>query len=115
MRWTRKLKKLPHEIHVLLEIRNLSVEFGSDERPFAAVQGVDLDVAKGELLGIVGESGSGKSVSMLAVMGLIEHPAGCVPTCCASTATTCWRCRRRNAAASSAATWRWSSRTRWRA
>ena len=58
----------------LLEIRNLTVEFGSAERPFAAVQGVDLDVARGELLGIVGESGSGKSVSMLAVMGLIDAP-----------------------------------------
>ena len=58
----------------LLQIRNLSVEFGSVERPFAAVQGVDMDVARGELLGVVGESGSGKSVSMLAVMGLIDAP-----------------------------------------
>ncbi len=54
----------------LLEIRNLTVEFG----PFAAVQGVDLSVDRGELLGVVGESGSGKSVSMLAVMGLIDAP-----------------------------------------
>ena len=58
----------------LLEIRNLTVEFGSIEHPFAAVQGVDMDVARGELLGVVGESGSGKSVSMLAVMGLIDAP-----------------------------------------
>ena len=58
----------------LLEIRNLSVEFGSVARPFAAVQGLDLSVDQGELLGIVGESGSGKSVSMLALMGLIEAP-----------------------------------------
>ncbi|HSI60196.1 MAG TPA: ABC transporter ATP-binding protein [Ideonella sp.] len=54
----------------LLEIRNLTVEFGA----FTAVQGVDLDLARGELLGIVGESGSGKSVSMLALMGLIDAP-----------------------------------------
>jgi dipeptide transport system ATP-binding protein len=58
----------------LLQIRNLTVEFGPLDRPFAAVQGVDLDVDRGELLGIVGESGSGKSVSMLAVMGLIDAP-----------------------------------------
>jgi dipeptide transport system ATP-binding protein len=58
----------------LLEIRNLTVEFGSKERPFAAVQGVDITLDRGELLGVVGESGSGKSVSMLAVMGLIEAP-----------------------------------------
>jgi len=58
----------------LLEIRNLTVEFGPADRPFAAVQGVDLDLDRGELLGIVGESGSGKSVSMLAVMGLVDAP-----------------------------------------
>ena len=54
----------------LLEIRNLRVNFGG----FSAVDGVDLDVAEGELLGIVGESGSGKSVSMMALMGLIDAP-----------------------------------------
>jgi dipeptide transport system ATP-binding protein len=54
----------------LLEIRNLSVHFGS----FAAVQGVDITLDRGELLGVVGESGSGKSVSMLALMGLVEAP-----------------------------------------
>jgi len=54
----------------LLEIRNLQVRFGG----FTAVDGVDLSVAPGELLGIVGESGSGKSVSMLAALGLIDAP-----------------------------------------
>jgi dipeptide transport system ATP-binding protein len=58
----------------LLEIRNLTVEFGSAARPFAAVQGVDITLERGELLGVVGESGSGKSVSMLALMGLIDAP-----------------------------------------
>ncbi len=54
----------------LLEVRRLRVDFGG----FTAVDGVDLDVAPGELLGIVGESGSGKSVSMMALMGLIDAP-----------------------------------------
>jgi dipeptide transport system ATP-binding protein len=54
----------------LLSIRNLSVEF--DGMP--AVSGVDLDVAAGEVVGVVGESGSGKSVTMLALMGLIDAP-----------------------------------------
>jgi dipeptide transport system ATP-binding protein len=58
----------------LLEIRNLTVEFGPEGRAFAAVKGVDMTVDRGELLGVVGESGSGKSVSMLALMGLIEAP-----------------------------------------
>ncbi|HEY9106755.1 MAG TPA: ABC transporter ATP-binding protein [Roseateles sp.] len=54
----------------LLTIRNLKVHFGA----FPAVDGVDLTLAPGELLGIVGESGSGKSVAMLALMGLIDAP-----------------------------------------
>ena len=58
----------------LLQIRNLTVEFGPTLHPFAAVQGLDLDLKRGELLGMVGESGSGKSVSMLALMGLIDAP-----------------------------------------
>ncbi|MBE9607744.1 ABC transporter ATP-binding protein [Chitinilyticum piscinae] len=58
----------------LLEIRNLSVEFGSTVHPFRAVDGLDLTVSRGEIVGIVGESGSGKSVTMLALMGLIDAP-----------------------------------------
>jgi len=54
----------------LLQVRNLRVSFDG----FQAVDGVDLDVAQGELLGIVGESGSGKSVSMMALMGLVDPP-----------------------------------------
>ncbi len=54
----------------LLDIRNLRVRFGG----FTAVDGVDLAVDPGELLAVVGESGSGKSVSMMALMGLIDAP-----------------------------------------
>ncbi|MBI1776222.1 MAG: ABC transporter ATP-binding protein [Proteobacteria bacterium] len=59
----------------LLEIRGLTVEFVTSRGLFRAVDGVDLDVAEGEVLGVVGESGSGKSVSMLAVMGLLAANA----------------------------------------
>jgi dipeptide transport system ATP-binding protein len=58
----------------LLEIRNLSVTFPTAQGALQAVEGLDLDLDEGELLGIVGESGSGKSVAMLAVMGLIRPP-----------------------------------------
>jgi dipeptide transport system ATP-binding protein len=54
----------------LLTLRNLAVNFGGAP----AVDGVDLTVAPGEVVGVVGESGSGKSVTMMAVMGLIEAP-----------------------------------------
>lgn len=58
----------------LLRIKNLSVTFGSKNTPFPAVDGIDIEIDQGEILGIVGESGSGKSISMLALMGLIDAP-----------------------------------------
>jgi|TARA_R110001583_G_scaffold32107_5_gene109907 dipeptide transport system ATP-binding protein len=58
----------------LLEVKNLTVEFGSEHNPFRAVDSVSYSVERGEVLGIVGESGSGKSVSSLALMGLIDYP-----------------------------------------
>ncbi len=58
----------------LLEIENLSVEFGDPASPFRAVDRLSLTVEEGEVVGIVGESGSGKSVSSLATMGLVAFP-----------------------------------------
>ena len=58
----------------LLEVENLTVEFGPPKSPFKAVDGVSLSVDAGEVVGIVGESGSGKSVTALALMGLIDEP-----------------------------------------
>mgnify|MGYP006170652041 CR=1 FL=1 len=57
----------------LLQINNLSVRFG-DATAVPVVDGLDLSVEKGEVLAIVGESGSGKSVTMMALMGLIDAP-----------------------------------------
>jgi dipeptide transport system ATP-binding protein len=57
----------------LLEIKNLNVRFG-DAKATPVVDGLDLSVDKGEVLAIVGESGSGKSVTMMALMGLIDSP-----------------------------------------
>ena len=55
----------------LLEIQNLTVEFPTTRGLFRAVDGIDMTLEEGDLLGVVGESGSGKSVTMLAVMGLL--------------------------------------------
>ncbi len=59
----------------LLEIRNLTVEFETTQGAFRAVDGVDMTVGEGEILGVVGESGSGKSVTVLALMGLLPWTA----------------------------------------
>ena len=61
---------------VLLAVEDLTVEFHSDGRWVRVVEGVNVDVRRGEVLGLVGESGSGKTVTSLAVMGLIPKPFG---------------------------------------
>lgn len=59
----------------LLEVEGLTVVFRTDRERFCAVEGLDLDVARGETVGLVGESGCGKTVSALAVMGLLPQPS----------------------------------------
>ena len=60
----------------LLEIRDLRINFASDEGEVQAVKGISFDLFRGETLGIVGESGSGKSVTSLSIMRLIPTPPG---------------------------------------
>ena len=61
----------------LLDIRDLTVTF--DRRsgpPIRVLHGISLSVAHGETLGVVGESGCGKSTLALAIMRLVQKPAG---------------------------------------
>ena len=57
----------------ILEVKNLHTHFSTQGGTVAAVRGVSLTLAHGEIIGIVGESGSGKSVTMLSVMGLLAQ------------------------------------------
>lgn len=58
----------------VLEVRDLRVEFPGRHGILTALDGVSLQIAQGEILGVVGESGAGKSMTGLAVQGLLEPP-----------------------------------------
>ncbi|SDS35907.1 peptide/nickel transport system ATP-binding protein [Paenibacillaceae bacterium GAS479] len=60
----------------LLEIHNLHTHFVTERGVIPAVDGVDLIIRKGEIVGVVGESGCGKSVTSLSVMRLLPQPPG---------------------------------------
>ena len=66
----------------LLSLDDLAVHFkignalGGGIKTLKAVDGVDLDIRQGEVLGLVGESGSGKSVTALSILRLIPDPPG---------------------------------------
>lgn len=62
----------------LLEVKNLTVRFRTDEGTVYAVNDVSYTLKEGETLGVVGESGSGKSVHALTMLGLIPIPPGYV-------------------------------------
>lgn len=56
-----------------MSVRDLHVTFRRGGRPIHAVRGVDLELQRGEILGLVGESGSGKSVMSSALLGLLPN------------------------------------------
>ena len=59
----------------VLTVKNLRVNFHTYAGEVKALDGVDLSVRKGEMLGLVGESGSGKSVTALSIEGLLPQNA----------------------------------------
>ena len=63
---------------VLLEVKDLSVSFASDEGEVEALDRVSFAIKKGQNLGLVGESGCGKSVSAFSIMRLLPKPTGMI-------------------------------------
>ena len=64
------------ESEVLLQIRDLSVEYRTEDGIVKAVNGIDLNVGKGETVGLVGETGAGKTTVALSILRLIPDPPG---------------------------------------
>lgn len=60
----------------ILKVNNLKTYFYTEEGVLPGVDGVDIEVSKGETLAIVGESGCGKSVTSLSILRLIPNPPG---------------------------------------
>jgi oligopeptide/dipeptide ABC transporter ATP-binding protein len=58
----------------VLEVKNLSTSFFTDDGEVKAVRDVSFEVYPGETLGIVGESGCGKSVTAMSLLGLVQRP-----------------------------------------
>ena len=58
----------------VLEIRDLNSYFFTEKGVAPAVDGLDLDIPKGKIIGLVGESGCGKSMTAKSIMGLLKYP-----------------------------------------
>ena len=63
---------------VIVDVRNLAVEYGRGRKALRAVDDVSLSVKRGETLAIIGESGSGKSSTAHALAGLVATAAGSI-------------------------------------
>ena len=61
---------------ILLSIKDLTIDFSTQDGDVRAVDNVSIDIPKGKTVGLVGESGSGKTVTSLAIMRLIPEPPG---------------------------------------
>ena len=60
----------------LLDIKNLEVQYVTDEETVYAVNGIDISLNEGETLGLVGETGAGKTTTALGIMRLVPNPPG---------------------------------------
>jgi len=67
-----------NQIRPLLEVKDLSVQFKTDEGDAEALDKVSFDIHPGQTVGVVGESGCGKSVTAYSIMRLLPRPMGMI-------------------------------------
>ena len=67
-----------NQIRPLLEVKDLSVQFKTDEGDVEALDKVSFDIHPGQTVGVVGESGCGKSVTAYSIMRLLPRPMGMI-------------------------------------
>ena len=60
----------------LLEVKDLSIHYFTDEGVVRAVNNIDFELARGETMGLVGETGAGKTTTARGIMGLVPNPPG---------------------------------------
>ena len=58
----------------LLDIKNLTIQYVTEDEVVSAVNGLDIELNEGETIGLVGETGAGKTTSALGIMGLVPNP-----------------------------------------
>ncbi|VEU59212.1 ABC transporter ATP-binding protein [Mesomycoplasma neurolyticum] len=71
-----EMLKVPKDKELLATLRNLDITYGHGFKAFRAVSDINLNIYKGEVLGLVGESGSGKSTIGKALVGLVPYSFG---------------------------------------
>ena len=61
---------------LMLDVRDLTIHYETDSGVVHAVEGLNLQLGRGESLGFVGETGAGKTTTALGIMRLIPNPPG---------------------------------------
>ena len=67
-----------HAEDYVLDIENLTIHYVLDEETVCAVNGIDLRLGKGKILGLVGETGAGKTTTALSTLRLVPDPPGVI-------------------------------------
>lgn len=88
-------KELTHAVHhdPIIQVRDLCVDYITDNGDFRAVKSVSFDIGKGEIFGLAGESGCGKSTIAFAINRLHKPPAFISEGKSILTVKTCLNCQ----------------------